>query len=225
VPADPRPEWIITPDGDLVSSAPMVTTLAKSHAQVFHSHHYANRKLCRRVIRGVVKLEIDRHVSAMPASIQTLRGINEANSRFWRERHCLFDKRMANDPIRETASEAWQAQRDRAVPLACQFSFEKALEDAERAGQRFLAHQARKGGTAHKSDALQILIHEIVTHRPHISAKKLLEALKARQHLSPIDDIGEDAIHFNNHDGRSKEATISGLKDRLNRAKKKLNSR
>jgi hypothetical protein len=161
----------------------------------------------------------------MPASVQTLKGINDANSRFWREQHNLFDNRMANDAIRETASELWQAQQDRAVPFNCQFSIEKALEDAERAEKRFLAHQARRGGAAHKTDTLQILIHEIVTRRPHISARELVEALKARQHTSLVDDIGDGTIHFTDQHGRCKEASISGLKDRLTRAKKNLKSR
>ena len=159
----------------------------------------------------------------MPTSVQTLKGINEANSRFWRKQRNLFDKRMANDAIRETAFEAWQAQLDRAVPVACQFSLEKALEDAERARQRFLAHQARKGGTTCKSDALQDLIHEVVTRRPGISAKELLEAL--RGHGPPVEDIDGGTIYFANRDGSHKEAPISGLKDRLTRARKKLKSR
>jgi hypothetical protein len=161
----------------------------------------------------------------MPDSLQTLKEINEANSRFWREQRSLFDKRMANDAIHETASEAWQAQQHRAVPPACQFSFEKALEDAERAGKRLLAQQARRGGTAPKTDSLQLLIQEIVTRRPVISKDQLLEVLRANQGIGPVEDIHEDTIHFTNLDGRSKEAPISGLKDRLNRAKKKLESR
>jgi hypothetical protein len=161
----------------------------------------------------------------MLASLQTLREINEANSRFWRKQRSLFDERMANDAIRETASEAWQAQQHRAVPLACQFSLEKALEDAERAGQRFLAQLARRGGTASKTDSLQLLIQKTVSRCPDISADRLLDALRANQGIDPAEDIDEHTIHFTNHDGRSKKASVSGLKDRLSRAKKKLESR
>jgi hypothetical protein len=127
----------------------------------------------------------------MLASLQTLKEINEANSRFWRKQRSLFDERLANDAVRETASEAWQAQQQRAVPLACQFSLEKALEDAERAGQRFLAQLARRGGTASKTDLLQLLIQETVKRRPDISAGQLLQTLRANQGIAPVEDIDD----------------------------------
>jgi hypothetical protein len=69
----------------------------------------------------------------------------------------------------------------------------------------------------------QDLIHEVVTRRPDISAKELLETL--RGHRPPVEDIDGGTIHFANRDGSYKEAPISGLKDRLTRARKKLKSR
>jgi hypothetical protein len=161
----------------------------------------------------------------MRASPQTLKEINEANSRFWQEQRSVVDRRMANNAIRQTAFEAWQAQQHRAVPPARQFSLEKALEDAERVGQRFLSQLARRGGTARKADSLQLLIQQIVTRRPAVSKDRLLEALKADCRMGTIEDIDESFVYFTNHDGRSKQARISGLKDRLTRAKKTLNSR
>ena|ERR1700676_186607 len=161
----------------------------------------------------------------MLASLQTLKEINEGNSRFWREQRSLFDERMANDAIRETAFEALQAQQLRAVPLTYQVPLEKALEDAARAEQRFSTQRARRGGTARKTDSLQLLIQQIVTHHPDISKDELLKTLRANQGIDSVEDIDEDTIHFTNHDGRPKKAAISGLKDRLSRAKKKLKSR
>jgi hypothetical protein len=40
-----------------------------------------------------------------------------------------------------------------------------------------------------------------------------------------VDDVDEEAIFFTDRDGHSKKAPVSGLKDRLSRAKKALKSR
>jgi hypothetical protein len=161
----------------------------------------------------------------MPTLIRTPKEFNEANSRFWRERRIVLYERMADPAISETASEAWRAQQSRAVPLANQFSLETALEDAERAGQRFLKQLARKGGTVRKTDALQLLIEKIVERRPSISRDELLNSLDAAKHPGIIQDIDTAFIHFTNHKDTTKKARISGLKDRLTRAKKKHQSR
>jgi hypothetical protein len=162
----------------------------------------------------------------MPTSKQTLKELNEANSRFWREQRSSFDKRMANDAIRETAFEALQAQMLRAVPLPYQVPLEQLLQDADRAGRRFSIQQARNGGTARKADALQLLIEKIVTRQPDISENQLLEKLEAYQATRTIIQAIEDgAILFTSNSGKHKEAPVSGLKDRLTRAKKKVRSR
>jgi hypothetical protein len=162
----------------------------------------------------------------MPAPLQTLESINEANSLFWLKWRTRLDERMANPAIFETASEAWQAQQHRAVPLASQFSFETALEDADRVGHRFSKQLARKGGTARKADALQLLIEKIVTRQPDFSENQLLEKLEAYQGTRTIIQAIEDGIiHFTSNSGKHKEAPISGLKDRLTRARKKVRSR
>jgi hypothetical protein len=111
------------------------------------------------------------------------------------------------------------------MPLRHRATLERALEDAERIGQRFLLQQARKGGRAAKTDALQSLIERIVARRPSISAEQLLEALRDHERIRPIQDIVAGVIEFTDHNGASKSAPISGLKDRLSRAKKKIRSR
>jgi hypothetical protein len=161
----------------------------------------------------------------MIAPLRTLRSINEANSRFWRDWRAQLDRRMNDEAISATASDLWQAQQRRSVPLDNQFPFETALEDAERLGQRFLRRLARQGGAARKAVSLQILIENVVERDPNISRDQLLRNLEAQQHVSVIQDIDEETIYFTTNSGRPKHCSISGLKDRLSRAKKTVGSR
>ena len=89
---------------------------------------------------------------------------------------------------------------------------------------------SRKGGRAHKCDALQDLIREIVLGQPHITAGQLLRVLRGSPGAGVVVSIDEESdvlagearmIHFVDDNGTSKTASISGLKDRLSRAKKK----
>lgn len=79
----------------------------------------------------------------------------------------------------------------------------------------------RKGGRASKTDPLQKLIVRVVRQRPFITAKELESYLEAHQDADPIIEICGGIIRFWNHDGSEKSAPLSGLKDRLSRAKKK----
>ncbi len=77
-----------------------------------------------------------------------------------------------------------------------------------------------------RKDELQKLIIEIATENPDITPTALLIELKKYKDVRKvIADITEDEIHFTGKDeNSSKSATISGLKDRLTRAKKYINS-
>ena len=147
--------------------------------------------------------------------------INQRNAAYWERQRSIFAKRMADDAVRETAFAALRAEELRQVALCSRLSLEQALEDAERVGRQFLIQHARKGGAAEKTDSLQFVIQEIVTRHPRISASHLVDVLRARQGIEPIEDIEEDAIWFTTINGASKSASLSGLKDRLSRAKKK----
>jgi hypothetical protein len=72
---------------------------------------------------------------------------------------------------------------------------------------------------------LQSLIEKIVGERPRITARQLEEKLRSYQGLGIIADIDEEVISFANKDDRLKDAKVSGLKDRLSRAKAKVKSR
>jgi hypothetical protein len=160
----------------------------------------------------------------MPTPRQSLSGINEANAKFWHNQRQRAQERLTDGPVRETALEALHAEQLRQVPLFHRVSLEQALDDAERIGRRFLTAQARKGGTASKTDALQQLIEKIVAERQNISLVELTKKLEMCRIADTIEDIDEDTISFLSN-GHSKQARLTGLKDRLSRARKKHRSR
>ena len=162
-----------------------------------------------------------RAMTANPA----IAALNRRNKDFWQDEKCQMDRRMADDAVRECALEVIYGELCRRLPTHYQSSIESALADAERAKHRFLSQQARMGGKAGKADRLNELIREIVQRRPTVTAPELLELLHGRKGAGTIEDIDEEAIWFTTRDGGSKRATISGLKDRLSRAKRDLNSR
>ncbi|MGD0421084.1 MAG: hypothetical protein ABSA68_16125 [Xanthobacteraceae bacterium] len=154
----------------------------------------------------------------------TLKEFSESHQRFWEDQHLLLTQRMADVAVREAAFGAMRAEQVRGLPVYYQSSIYKALEDAERVRTRSLAEHSRKGGNAKKTDALQGLIESVAEKRPLITVKELERELRARQNIEIIEDIDDRVICFANGD-KLKEAKLSGLKDRLSRAKKKLQSR
>jgi hypothetical protein len=92
---------------------------------------------------------------------------------------------------------------------------------------------SQKGGRGSKPDALQEVILEIVAKNPKITTVQLEEALKEKKCEDDIDiDSNEDLlagdqrqIHYEDDDGNEKTSYLSGLKDRLYRARKTLGSR
>ena len=128
----------------------------------------------------------------------------------------------------------------RLVPEARR-SVDQILEDAEETVKLALAHheplirrdalrkQASRAGRSKKPDPLQQLIIEIVKNKPNITTPELFEKLKARSWPeSMVAEIDDGTIVFNDRCGSRQflnEAPISGLKDRLSRAKKFLHSR
>ena len=111
-------------------------------------------------------------------------------------------------------------------------SLDEALADAEvtiRAVRKVVVAAERQraksicrsGGLARKSDALQILIEQLVQDTAEISQRDLLHQLKREQGQGTITTIDGKEIQFRTFKGKLKSAPISGLKDRLHRAKNK----
>jgi hypothetical protein len=157
--------------------------------------------------------------------MMTLKEINRLNAEFWADQDALLIERMADAAVREMAFEAMETETLKGLPLFYQKSIYEALADADRARKRFMSQHARKGGLAGKTDALQELIERIVQRSFAITVRALEAQLIEHQKIEPIQDFSDGTISFTNHDGRTKEAALSGLKDRLSRAKKKVGSR
>ena len=102
------------------------------------------------------------------------------------------------------------------------------MVDTEYEKQRFLSQQGRNGGQVKKSDALQQAISDLVRRDPNVTASEL-ENMLTKERFPLIVDLEDGKIYFTqpdgSTDGRLKVTPISGLKDRLSRAKKILKSR
>ncbi len=88
---------------------------------------------------------------------------------------------MADRAVLETAVDAIASEAKCGVSIRSQMPFEKVLEDAARAGHRFIRQQARSGGKALKRDPLQGTIIDIVRQNPVISSGGLLKELRLLQ--------------------------------------------
>jgi hypothetical protein len=159
----------------------------------------------------------------MPELNPALVELNRRNRKFWEAQNELTEALIADEEILASALEVLTFEQLRHVPVYFQVPFEYALLEADKAKKRFLKQRSRKGGKAKKTDALQELIVGIVRRRPNITERQLLELFQ--QCPAPIEVIDRDFISFRFHDGRPAEAPVSGLKHRLSRAKKSLNSR
>ena len=132
----------------------------------------------------------------------------------------------AADPIvLEAAAEIVGCALER-LPDPHTFFNTVALKTAENLKQHFQSGLARQGGLARKADSLTLLIEEIVLNNRKLSLSDLPRELKQLAEIRGVDlEFDHDALSFMNHDGRLKYIKISGLKDRLSRARKKSQSR
>jgi len=171
----------------------------------------------------------------MPTQPSALAQINERNQQFWFEASELLSRRIVDDALYALALADMSAEEAMLVPLKHRKSLEQALAHA--ANSKTIVHRAlsRKGGKAAGVDALQKTIIEIVRLEPDINNHQLTRKLRTmaeEEHpvILKVDrqsDLlpGEVAqIHFEN-DGREKTALVSGLKDRLHRARKEIFAR
>jgi hypothetical protein len=170
----------------------------------------------------------------LPNHLVTLATINQWNEQFWLEQSELLNSRMQDAALREIAMDDLKSEEAMRVSVRNRKTLEHALAQAEKSRRIFQRAFSRKGGKAPKTDALQRWIIKTVRADKRISSGRLL--LKIRElaksgnsifsEVSRRSDASDDQTeHICFDDGESKTAPITGLKDRLSRAKRKILSR
>ena len=169
----------------------------------------------------------------------TLKQINQQNLAFWETNTTLMNKRLENDVIREMGLQTISSTREVNLPIKLRMPLEVALEIADNNFEKIKATvkedikvEVKKdfaliGGRAIKEDPLQKYILALVQTRPDITSPQLLKVLVNEVGCGLIEEVDQDdegLIYFKNGKGKRNDAEISGLKDRLSRAKKKINS-
>ena len=160
-----------------------------------------------------------------------LRRINKRNRQFWLKQSKLTVQRISN-PVLYALAERDMCSEAIRVAFREQKSLDQALYDAEQALNLFWKNPlpagdarrrslSRKGGHAPKTDALQLLIQNCVREEPNIGQRKLWHQLKKHLSLGVIMAIDDHEIQFLDRNEKLKTAPVSGLKDRLSRAKSK----
>lgn len=90
--------------------------------------------------------------------------------------------------------------------------------------QREISEDASERASKPRPDPLNTLIHEVLTDNPAMTEKEVLEALYEHERSGVIEEITEDEIYYIKGGKGGFTAPISGLKDRVSRIKKKMNS-
>jgi hypothetical protein len=166
-------------------------------------------------------------------ALLTIADINERNRQFWQVESDLLIKRIADGFLYEVARTDVCSEILRQVPIKSRKSIGQALADAEKMRHFYQSAFARKGGKAFKGDALQSVIEEIVLKNPTLTIRQLCFRLKDQIGQGTVTSIDKESdvradeprmIHFEEDNGKRMLASLSGLKDRLFRAKKKIKS-
>lgn len=157
----------------------------------------------------------------------TFKEINQQNSAYWEKRNRHLEKIMLNEAVLKITLKNSMSPGEVNLPLRDQSPFEVHLESAYQIYLECSSYFSKLGGRAMKEDPLQKYILELVQTRPRITSTQLLKVLVNEVRCGLIEEVDKDdegLIYFKNGKGKRNDAEISGLKDRLSRAKKKINS-
>jgi len=100
------------------------------------------------------------------------------------------------------------------------------VDDAIQEESRFRREFSQKGGRAVKEDFLSRLIDKLVLAKPDLTQRQLFHELKKLESGGNVKLAdGDKTIIFWDDNGKKKTAPVTGLKDRLFRAKEKIASR
>lgn len=161
--------------------------------------------------------------------MKSVADLDRHNKRFWKAQHWLVGKRIGVSEIAAAADALVQDEIKRGVPVGYRRSYELALRDAAvaiRAAMTAIKRGAsRKAGSAKKGDQLTLLIRPIVAKHPEITLTELKKQLLAHQYFKGVIDVSEEEILIEVKKGKRNQTIsfpLSGLKDRLSRAKKEV---
>lgn len=152
----------------------------------------------------------------------TVEDLNKLNRSFWVEQEREAERLQTVPLILGQVLEVLAGEVSRGVPPRSRTAWGEALRKADAFRNQVLAYQGRLGGQARQLDPLQERIVEIVRAAPNITCDGLLSCLRDEAPGLVVGDIEEEKIWFNGRDGSLKSAPLSGLKDRLSRAKKRI---
>lgn len=159
---------------------------------------------------------------------EQLRLMNQANREFWAQQSPLLPRRLADEGLRQIILSRLHDEQIR-LPVALQKSFDALGDEAEEYKSVLVRQRARNAGSRKKTDKLQEVIMAIVRKSPNITTRELSDKLRAQASLgAEIEAIEDGQILFQGRRGTRpvlSSAPVSGLKDRLSRAKKILGSR
>jgi hypothetical protein len=155
--------------------------------------------------------------------------INARNKAFWAAESKELERRIQRPDWVKEAIHTLEDELRRMVPAKNTHSLESAIASAERTSDRFAGAQARirgaAGGRSRRLDPLNELIEAAVSRRPAISCEELLGELKADAPGAIVEEVTAEMISYVAANGKLMEVPVSGLKDRLSRARKKIGKR
>jgi hypothetical protein len=169
--------------------------------------------------------------------VRNLVDLNKLNTEFWARENTVRDERIGDPLLLELLRKRLCSPTFSLTPVYYQNSIEQILHDAAEQKRTFLKYcetsirqsarteQARQAGKKKKPDALQQIIVDLAHRNPSITGTQLLGKLRDHPDVSEVTETEIDFDHRIGSHITTKTVRISGLKDRLSRAKKKLNSR
>lgn len=153
----------------------------------------------------------------------TTKSINSLNRAFWADQRSVIDAFLQDDIIRAQALAELDDEEVRRVPLlhrrtleACLYAIAKPVAATR---EKVVRERAVKAAQAPRTDSLQKVIAAYVEIHHDAGWKEVLRFLEGEKGKRVVAEITDDAIWFETGSGRKKSATISGLKDRVRRAR------
>ena len=156
--------------------------------------------------------------------------INRRNSEFWGKETPETMRLLQMDGWLEGAMAELEEDAERPLSLAQHRGLEKAVRDFNRRlllyqpliARGIRSEQARVAGSAKKTDRLQEWIVSLMRSDSTLTVPRLRRLLESEPEDGFIQEITDKEIWFTNWHDRTRRAAISGLKDRISRAKKTI---